>query len=214
MVEKNAIRRAYDELAETYAEQRSESGHDTGVLDEFLGSLSAPTLILDAGCGQGTPVLTRLSSVVTAIGVDFSREQLRLARETARDAFLLQGDMTALPFKDGVFDAVVAYWSLIHVPMDDHQPVIDEFARVLRPGGQVLVCEGTNEWIGDNPDWLGGGVEMQWNIAGAEATRDQLQKAGFTIIDRWLVPESLEEDDDTSEDTEIPWTFFSARIDN
>lgn len=50
--------------------------------------------------------------------------------------------MADLPFADGVFDAVIAYWSLIHVPTEEHQTVIDEFARVLRPGGRVRSAKG------------------------------------------------------------------------
>ncbi len=215
MVEKGAVRRAYDELAETYAEQRADDGPGMIVLDHFLDSLTEPTRILDAGCGQGTPVLSRIATDTTAIGVDFSHEQLRLAETTVPESLLLQGDMTDLPFNACVFDAVVAYWSLIHVPLEDHQTVLDEFARVLRPSGRVLVCEGTTDWSGENPDWLGTGVEMQWNIAGAEATGDQLRSAGFTITDRWRVPDALDAsaDDSSNDDAALPWTFFAAHLD-
>ena len=233
MVEKDTVRRSYDELAETYAAHRSENGIGMVALGEFLDAVpessrndsSNSLRILDAGCGQGTPVLSRLTETATAVGVDFSREQLRLAEENAPDAARLQGDMTDLPFDDDAFDAIVAYWSLIHIPMADHQAVLDEFARVLTPGGRALVCEGTNEWAGDNPDWLDSGVEMQWNIAGAEATREQLRTAGFEITDCWGGPETLEEDEeseagderdeDDSEpaDDDLPWTFFAARLD-
>ncbi|MFC4549673.1 MULTISPECIES: class I SAM-dependent methyltransferase [Halorussus] len=222
MVERDAVRRAYDELAETYAAQRSEGGRGTEVLAEFLDSLPESPRVLDAGCGQGTPVLRRLDAVGPAVGVDFSREQLRLARTNAPGASLARGDMTALPFDDDAFDAVVAYWSLIHVPLADHPTVVEEFARVVRPGGRVLLCEGTEEWVGENPDWLDGGVEMQWEIAGARATRNQLRNAGFDVVEEWGVPEPFESDDEESDDRtegddsggdEDAWTFFAARLD-
>lgn len=220
MVEKDAVRRGYDELAEEYAEQRFQNGYGMEILAEFLDSLSEPDRILDAGCGCGNPVLSRISTSATGVGIDISSEQLRLAKGNVPDAVLSQGDMTQLPFETGTFDAVVAYWSLIHIPMDDHEAVIDEFARVLRPGGRVLVCEGTNEWVGDNPNWLDAGVEMQWNIAGAEKTRHQLRDAGFEVVDSWGVLESLaydgddtsNEDDSDVEDEELPWTFFAVRL--
>lgn len=222
MVEKDAVRRSYDELADAYAVQRSENGRGTQLLEGFLESLSDSSRVLDAGCGQGAPVLTRLSDSTTAFGVDFSREQLTLAAANAPDAVLVQGDMTTLPLEAATVDAVVAYWSLIHIPMDDHQAVIDEFARVLRPGGRMLVCEGTNRWAGENPDWLESGVTMEWNIAGADATRAQMRTAGFEIVDEWGVPEELNEEEDGGDadgadsadenGTEDPWTFFSARL--
>lgn len=212
MVDKDTVRRSYDELADVHAAQRSEDGRGTEILLQFLDSLSGSAYVLDAGCGQGTPVLSQLSGATTALGVDFSREQLGLAADNAPDASLIQGDMTTLPFASSTFDAVVAYWSLIHVPMADHQTVIDEFARVLRPDGRVLLCEGTTEWIGENPDWLDSGVGMEWNIAGAKATQDQLRNTGFAIVDQWGTPSSLEADRKNEEEDEVPWTFFSAQL--
>ena len=221
MVEKDAVRRGYDELAETYAAHRTDDTPGTARLTELLGSLPEPARVLDAGCGHGRPVLSRLDgSAATAVGLDLSREQLKRAAGNVPDADVVQADMTGLPFADDAFDAVVAFWSLIHVPMADHGTVLEEFARVLRPGGRALVSEGTGEWTGSNPDWLDGGVEMQWDIAGAEATRDQLRSAGFTVVDTWRVPNTVGGDDADATDTdandageddeEWPFTFFSA----
>ena len=218
MADKDTVRRAYDELVDVYAEERSENDRGMDLLDEFLRSLSDSASVLDAGCGQGTPVLSRLSDSATAIGLDFSRGQLRRAAENAPCASLVQGDMTAQPFPADAFDAVVAFWSLIHVPLDEHQTVIDECARVVRPGGRLLLCEGTNEWSGENPNWLESGVKMEWEIAGAKTTESQLQNAGFTIVDTWGAPEELGKDENENDDLdetadEHPWTFFSAQLD-
>lgn len=206
MDDKEVVRRGYDELAEAYATRRSEDGREIAVFDEFLDSLSEPTRILDAGCGQGTPVLRRLSEQATAIGVDFSREQLRLAAETVPTAPLVHGDMTALPFRDDVFDAATAYNSVIHVPLADHETVLDEFARVLHPGGRVLLSEAPEEFERTNPEWLDSDVEMTWHMAGAEATREQLWNAGFRIVNEWDAP-----DTSAGDGPEPP--FFAARLD-
>lgn len=228
MVDRDAVRRGYDRLAEAYAAQRSADGRGMEILESFLGDVD-PSRVLDAGCGQGEPVLSMLETEAEAIGLDVSRGQLRLAADATPDAGLLQGEMTALPFEDGAFDAVVSYWSLIHVPMADHRAVFAEFARVLGPGGHVLLCEGTDEWAGENPDWLDTGVEMQWDIAGADATREQLRSAGFRVVETWGVGEPLaveqdgedaegdgDGDDateaDEEEDAEAAWTFFAARL--
>ena len=205
MVDKDAVRHGYDEVAETYAAERSTEGPGLDLLAEVLDFCGESPRVLDAGCGEGTPVLRRVSTEAAAVGIDFSREQLRRAVDVAPPASLVQGDMVALPFSDGAFDVVTAFHSLIHIPIEQHQAVIDEFARVLRPGGRVLVTEGTGEWSGTNPDWLDTGVEMQWHIAGADATREQLVDAGFTITNEWTVSETLDGDEE--------WVFLSGRQD-
>lgn len=206
MSDKDDVRRAYDEISEVYAEQRSPNATSTVALDRLLEPFTTDARILDAGCGQGTPVLSQIETSTSAVGLDFSREQLRLATENAPAAALAQGDMTTLPFEDAAFDAVTAFHSLIHVPADDHQQVIDEFARVLRPGGQVLLSEGETEWHGSNPDWLGTGTEMRWSIAGAEATKKQFAVAGFSVVEEWNVSDELADDEDAQK------PFFLAEL--
>lgn len=215
MVDTDAVRRGYDEIAEEYADHRTEDGPGMTVLEEFLDGFD-PDRVLDAGCGQGAPVLARLAESTAAAGLDVSREQLRLAAERVPDAALVQGGMAELPFEDGAFDAVVAYWSLIHVPVADHPAVVAEFERVLRPGGRLLLCEGSEEWEGENPDWLDTGVGMEWAIAGREATVDQLRSAGFVVENGWGVPETLEDEESGADlddlDDDQPWTILAARL--
>ena len=205
MVEKDAVRRGYDGLAEAYAADRTEDGLGSEVLARFRDELPGSARVLDAGCGQGTPVLRELTAAAAATGIDISRAQLELAAESVPDAALAQGDMAALPFRDDAFDAVTAYHSLIHVPQGQHQGVIDEFARVLTDDGRLLVSEGPAEWTGENPNWLDTGVEMQWHIAGAEETRRHLRNAGFVVERTWNTPDTPEKDDER-------WVFFSARV--
>jgi ubiquinone/menaquinone biosynthesis C-methylase UbiE len=204
MVDKDVVRDGYDELADAYAAQREAVGDGIDALAALLATLPSDARVLDAGCGQGVPVLERIESAVTGVGVDISRGQLALAAENVPDATLTQADVTRLPFADDAFDAVTAYYSLIHVPEGDHQQVLDEFARVLRPGGRAIVVEGTDEWRGSNPDWLDSGTEMQWHIVGPEATREQFRTAGFEIREERVVGSSLDEEGD--------WQLFVAEL--
>ena len=136
--DRNRIRRGYDELAGTYAERQSYGDRALAVIEGFLDSLGDRARVLDAGCGHGEPALRRVGDGTAVVGLDLSREQLRLATRAVPGARLVQGDMTALPFREEAFDAVVAYRSVIHVPISERPAVFEGFARVLAPGG-VLV---------------------------------------------------------------------------
>ena len=216
MVDKETVRRGYDTVAPAYAAQRTADGREAEILDAFLDHVPDGGRVLDAGCGQGLPVLCRLAGRAeeantgtgagagAPVGVDLSREQLGRAAAAAPGAHLAQADLTALPVADGAVDAVTAFHSLIHVPLDEHRAAIGEFARVLRPGGRLLLSEGPGEWTGRNDDWLDSGAAMEWHIAGAERTRDQLRDAGFTITREWTA-------DDELADEESTWVFLSAR---
>ena len=203
MVEKADVRRGYDALGEAYVSQRTQDL----TAEDWPSSFPSGSRVLDAGCGPGRPVLTSLCETSDPIGLDFSREQLRLAAAAVPEVPLVQGDLGTLPFTDGTFDVVIALWSLIHVPAAEHRHVIEEFARVLAPGGEVILNEGIEEWSGTNPDWLDSGVAMEWHLAGASTTREQLEGAGFVVETEWRGADTLAEDDDES-----PWAFFRARL--
>lgn len=190
------VRRGYDELGDVYDERRSASGRERAVVEAFLADLESGARLLDAGCGQGTPILQRATDV-RAAGLDIARGQLEGAAEAAPSAALVQGDLAALPFATDAFDAATAFYSLIHVPRADHRTVVAELARVLRPGGELLVSEGNEPWSGTHDDWLGDGTAMTWDFAGIDATIEQLRDAGFEVLDRWDVRDGLADEDVT-----------------
>jgi 2-polyprenyl-3-methyl-5-hydroxy-6-metoxy-1,4-benzoquinol methylase len=96
------------------------------------------------GCGTGrfTVPLTAAGAEVT--GFDLSEGMLEVARrklaERGLTAELRQGDMADLPFPDGTFDTVTSMLALMHIPLADRQAVFSQVARVLKPGGRMLLC--------------------------------------------------------------------------
>lgn len=208
------VRRAYDEITETYTAERTATRGEAemAALEALFDELPPDCRLLDAGCGQGAPALeyalgpSNECGPELAVGLDLSRGQLETATGLVPNAVLCQGDMTRLPFASNAFDAVTALHSLIHVPADDHPATIESFARVLRPGGRLLLTEGRTEWAGSNPDWLETGTEMRWSMAGAAATRDQLESAGFELVDDGEFRDALADE----EGARFP--YFHARL--
>jgi SAM-dependent methyltransferase len=68
------------------------------------------------------------------VGIDFSAPQIRLARESYPGIRFVAGDAQALPFADGLFDAVLNGFGMPHVPDPDQG--VAEACRVLKPGGR------------------------------------------------------------------------------
>jgi len=96
---------------------------------------------LDAGCGDGktTELLARKCDVV---GCDFSREalvSLRGQRHVVDSLNLVECNLMSLPFEREKFDAISCVHALSHMVAADRSTVARELARVLKPGGHVLV---------------------------------------------------------------------------
>jgi ubiquinone/menaquinone biosynthesis C-methylase UbiE len=111
---------------------------DEPVMREILGSLPAGRA-LDAACGTGryAALLAALGHEVT--GVDISPGMIALARVKVPDGDFRLGDLTQLPMPADAVDLVVCALALTHVP--ELAPVLAEFARVLRPGGNLVLCD-------------------------------------------------------------------------
>ncbi len=179
MTRRDAVRRAWEAVADDYAATRRADGEDADLVDDLLGTLPADPTVLDVGCGDGMRTLANLPD--GSLGLDFSRRQLELAGENVPGARRLQADMTALPLRDGSVDGITAYHAVFHVPRARHPDVYREFARVLRPGGSVLLTVGTGSHEGTRSNWLGSGHSMFWSTPGRDATLSQLRDAGFEV---------------------------------
>ncbi|WP_374385589.1 ArsR/SmtB family transcription factor [Sandaracinobacter sp.] len=121
-------------------------GQDTQVEDALVAAARLPGVgrLLDIGTGTGRVLELLSAEADSATGIDRSPEMLRLARGKLagggnQTADVRQADMRALPFPDGGFDTVTLH-QVLHFA-DEPAAVIAEAARVLAPGGKLLVAD-------------------------------------------------------------------------
>jgi SAM-dependent methyltransferase len=96
--------------------------------------------LLDVAGGSGSYASAMVRAVpVTVVGVDISESMIRQRSEDPLLEHNVVGDMEALPFGDGEFDAVMFVAALHHVP--DPSRALQEALRVLRPGGRLFALE-------------------------------------------------------------------------
>ena len=95
--------------------------------------------VLDACCGTGDLAVAAAREGGRVTGLDFSDRMLERARQKAPELEWVEGDLLALPFVDGSFDAATVGFGVRNV--DDLERGLAELRRVLRPGGRVGVLE-------------------------------------------------------------------------
>jgi demethylmenaquinone methyltransferase/2-methoxy-6-polyprenyl-1,4-benzoquinol methylase len=99
-----------------------------------------PARLLDVATGSGdlARVIEAASPDTEVTGADFSAEMLAVARSLGSQR-LVEADALALPFEDGAFDAVTVAFGLRN--MESWERALREMARVIRPGGHLLVLD-------------------------------------------------------------------------
>jgi SAM-dependent methyltransferase len=99
--------------------------------------------VLDIGCGAGTETIYLAIHGYRAIGVDFSPEAIKVARQRAQEADVTVdwrvGDALDLPIEDGAIDFAFDRGCFHHVPEEDRPRYAEQVARVLRPGGRLFL---------------------------------------------------------------------------
>lgn len=136
---------AYSAVAVRYAEFARDALDsqplDRAVLAAFAELAAAgdgPVAELGCGPGQTTAHLRDLGLPV--FGVDLSPVMIDLARAAHPDLRFEVGSMHALDLADGALRGVVSWYSVIHTPEADMPGYLAEFARVLAPGGHLLLA--------------------------------------------------------------------------
>ena len=146
--QKMAVRAVYEELAGEYdvripGETPADDRFTATEMEFVLARAAATDHVLDMGCGTGrfTVPLAERAARVTAF--DLSRSMLGVCeqklRERSLSADIREGDMASLPFADESFDLVTSMLALMHIPVADRPAVFAQAARVLKPGGRLVI---------------------------------------------------------------------------
>lgn len=136
----------FDQAADYYDRSRSlpAAGWDV-VVEALTSQLSQAALCVDIGIGTGRTALPLARAGIHLVGVDLSIPMLRqlIAKSGGVPLVpIVAGDATALPFRDGSFDAGLIIHVLHSVPR--WQGVIGEAVRIMRPGGRIVVDPGVS----------------------------------------------------------------------
>ena len=153
---------------------------------DLMGNLDG-TRFLDAGCGDGALIFAAASRGAEATGVDSDPAMLAAARTRAdKDgikAAFLEGRIERLPFPDASFDVVVAITVLCFVA--DAAGALREMARVLRPGGRLVLGElgRWSLWAARRRirGWLGAATWKAARFRTARELRALAEQAGLSV---------------------------------
>jgi len=130
--------------------------------DLLVAEIGERRPVVELGVGTGRIALPLVAGGVPVTGLDLSRPMMEQLRANAGDAIvpLVEGDATKLPFAGGAVGAVVIVHVLHLVPT--WREVVAEVARVLRPGGVLLVSVGTGRSVREDAE------QVFWAALGRE----------------------------------------------
>jgi ubiquinone/menaquinone biosynthesis C-methylase UbiE len=196
----------YDQNTAQYA-QKSSTVLNKESIDRFLALLPHNPSILDAGCGAGRDSQEFFKKGARITGIDISEGLLKEARKVNPSIEFIYGDLTAIPFKNEIFDGVWSEASLVHLEkLEDVQKALNECYRVLKPEGALHLY--VKKQMGSNEtevikDSLSN-HERFFRYYTEKGLEEILTQIGFSILE-------IKQSDDRHGRKEVQWLTFIAK---
>jgi len=174
------VRRAYGAIAAQYIELFGNRAQvDADDLALIARHLAKPGAVLDVGCGPGHLTAYLQSLGADAVGLDLVPELVDHARIAHPEGRYELASMDRLPVRDGSLAGILAWYSLIHLPPDRVDAVLDELRRAMAPDGALVA----GFFDGAAVEAFAHKVVTAhfWPIDEMAA---RLERAGFTVVER------------------------------
>lgn len=180
------LRAFFEDLAGRWDDQQPTGRQDVlrRLLAPFAETLGAARSILEVGTGTGAliPCLRAYAPAAWMVSIDLAHAMLWRARRRCPDAVLVQADVHQLPFaqRGRRFDVVICHNSFPHFA--DMPAALRELARVLPPGGRLLILHDLSR-AEVNAIHSSGGPAIEHDLLPpGEETRQMLIDAGFSEV--------------------------------
>jgi cyclopropane fatty-acyl-phospholipid synthase-like methyltransferase len=179
---KRVVQQGYDQVAYDYARLEGESEWPrTRWLRKLLNKLEPCSSVLDLGCGSGKPADVEISKEHQVTGVDISQTQINLARQNVPTGHFLHIDAGSAEFPPSSFDAVVSFYTLEHIPREEHKTVLQNIYKWLRVGGLLLISMEAGDYDDVMGEWLG--VPMFISCYDPDTMKQMVNEAGFELLE-------------------------------
>jgi ubiquinone/menaquinone biosynthesis C-methylase UbiE len=200
---KRLVEQGYDQVAQQYARLEGEAEWPRlRWLAKLLNRLEPGTAVLDLGCGSGDPADIEIARQHLVTGVDISQTQLDLARQNVPTGTFIHGDAGSVAFPAASFDAVISFYTLEHIPREEHGAILGRIYEWLRPAGLLLTSLEAGDYEAVTGEWLG--VPMFLSCFDPETMKRLVVEAGFELLDT-AIETQLEQN------SEVPYLWLLAR---
>jgi ubiquinone/menaquinone biosynthesis C-methylase UbiE len=200
---KRVVERGYDKVAHDYARLEGETEWPRmRWLKKLLNGLEPGSSILDLGCGSGDPADIEIAKEHKVTGVDISQTQINLARQNVPAGNYIHKDAGSVEFPAASFDAVISFYTLEHIPREEHETILRRIHHWLRPRGYLLIGHEAGEVEGVIGQWLN--VPMYFSCFNPETVKQLVNKSGFEILETGIETQM-------EQGNEIPYLWLLAR---
>ncbi|MCW7986872.1 hypothetical protein XF35_16660 [Streptomyces platensis subsp. clarensis] len=184
-MDNTSIRDSYDAVADVYAQgftaDLASKPLDRAMLTAFAEQVPNEGLVADVGCGPAQVACFLADLGVSVLGLDVSPGMVEVARAHRPGLDVRVGSMLDLPLGDGELAGVVAFYSLIHLRVEERPLAYAEFARVLQPGGLVLAAFHAGQEVRHRDSWFDRPVSLDFFALRPEEVTLGLAAAGFAM---------------------------------
>ncbi|MDN5932546.1 MAG: class I SAM-dependent methyltransferase [Pseudonocardia sp.] len=186
-----ATRSGYDAIAESCAGPFRAALDDAPLDRALLAGFAEMVrrdhpdpLTLEVGSGHGGTAACLAQHGLRVSGIDLSPAMVAFARRTFPGIGFRVGEMHDLDVDDASLAGLVSWYSLIHIPDRDRPAVVAEFARVLRPGGYLLLAFQVGDETRHVDEAFGHEVSLDFHRLDPDAVTATLEAAGFDLVAR------------------------------
>ncbi|XP_064609340.1 uncharacterized protein LOC135473420 [Liolophura sinensis] len=133
-LERRHVSEVYDQIAAHFTDIRHKAWPK---VRQFLKELEPGSLVADVGCGNGRYL--HINKKIYKLGSDLCEGLVNIANQRGYNAMV--SDNLKLPYRDGVFDAAISIAVIHHFATVDRRiQALRELARIIRPGGKIMIC--------------------------------------------------------------------------
>jgi SAM-dependent methyltransferase len=188
------VRATWDTVAADYATAitglSAESPLELAFLDRFAAEQARMGRVADIGCGPGRITAYLASKGVDAYGIDLSPRMVDIATASYPHLHFEVGTLTQLKIGDHALAGVLAWYCLVSTLSEELPEVFAEFARVLRPGGGLLLGIQVGVGVVQITQSFGHEVDSVMQLLAVDDVAALLARAGFRV-DATLVREAV-----------------------
>ncbi len=181
----DAVRESYDRIADDYARRlfKELEGKplDRQLLDRFAAAMKGRGGVCDMGCGPGHVSRYLHDAGANVFGLDLSEGMLAQARELNPDIVFRQGNMLSLELADESLAGISAFYAIVNLQPKQLPAVFREMARVLKPGGMLLLAFHAGDEVIEVKELWGQPVSMAFFYFQPMTVKQFIEDAGLTV---------------------------------